>query len=117
MALYFHCLIKHSDNFTLPHLELLYTVRNLNIHLKHLQRLSNLYKTDTTGKSAYFFNNLHHSDIMLLYQTELVLEFIFSHLLSTMQQYQDLKFNPFQIRQCTTCFGLLSHQRVLHVVQ
>jgi hypothetical protein len=29
-----------------------------------------------------------------------------------MQQYQDLKFNPFKIRNCTTCFGLLGHHKV-----
>jgi hypothetical protein len=40
------------------------------------------------------------------------LEFIFSCLHSTMQQYQDLKLNPFKICNFTTCFGLLHHQAV-----
>jgi hypothetical protein len=31
---------------------------------------------------------------------------------STMQQYQDLKLNPFNIRHCTSCFGLLGHHQV-----
>jgi hypothetical protein len=29
-----------------------------------------------------------------------------------MQQYQDLNFNSFKIRHCTTCFGLLGHHQV-----
>jgi hypothetical protein len=40
-----------------------------------------------------------------------MLEFIFSSLPSTMQQYQDLKLNPFKIRHCTTYFGLLGHHQ------
>jgi hypothetical protein len=40
------------------------------------------------------------------------LGFICSCLPSTMQQYQDLKSSPFQIRHCTTCFGLLGHHQV-----
>jgi hypothetical protein len=28
-----------------------------------------------------------------------------------MQQYQDLELNPFKIRHCTTCFGLLGHHQ------
>jgi hypothetical protein len=34
-----------------------------------------------------------------------------------MQQYQDLKLNPFKIRHCTilVCFGLLGHCQVLEI--
>jgi hypothetical protein len=32
------------------------------------------------------------------------LEFIFSCLLSTMKQYQDIKLNPFNIRHCISCY-------------
>jgi hypothetical protein len=28
------------------------------------------------------------------------------------QQHQDLKLNPFKIRHCSTCFGLLAHHQV-----
>jgi hypothetical protein len=36
----------------------------------------------------------------------------FSCLPSTMQQYQDLKLNPFKIRHYTICFSLLSHHHM-----
>jgi hypothetical protein len=44
---------------------------------------------------------------------QLVLEFIFNCLPSTMQQCQDLELNRFKIRHCTTCFGPVGHDQVL----